>query len=68
MKVILIITAVPLTVRGMEWDPLPETVCRMDAASECTWTYLQRVSGNGSQFMSRISATLIQARYISLFG
>ncbi len=22
-------TAAPLTVRGMEWDPLPETVCRM---------------------------------------
>ena len=23
----------------------------MDAASERTWTYLQRVSGDGSQFM-----------------
>ena len=22
-------TAVSLTVRGMKWDPLPETVCRM---------------------------------------
>ena len=22
-------TAVPLTVRGMKWDTLPETVCRM---------------------------------------
>jgi hypothetical protein len=32
---------------------LAETVCRMDAASERTWTYLQRVSGDGSQFMSR---------------
>ena len=38
----------------MKWDPLPETVCRMDAASERTWTYLQRVSGDGSQFMSRM--------------
>jgi len=38
----------------MEWDPLPETVCRMDAASERTWMYLQRVSGDGFQFMSRI--------------
>ena len=47
-------TAVRLTVRGMNWDPLPETVCRMDAASERTWTYLQRVSGDGSQFMSRM--------------
>ncbi len=60
-------TAVPLTVRGMEWGPLPETVCRMDAASERTWPYLQRVSGNGSQFMSRIRATLVNACYISLF-
>ena len=38
----------------MKWDPLPETVCRMDAASERTWTYLQRVSGNGSHFMFRM--------------
>ena len=38
----------------MEWYPLPETVCRMDAASERTWTYLQRVLGDGFQFMSRI--------------
>ena len=60
-------TAVPLTVRGMEWDPLLETVCRMDAASERTWTYLQRVSGNGSQFMYRIRTTLVNACYISLF-
>ena len=29
-----------------------ETVCRKDAASERTWTYLQRVSGDRSQFMS----------------
>ena len=47
-------TTVPLTVRGMNWDPLPETVCRMDAASERTWMYLQRVSGNGYQFMPRM--------------
>ncbi len=77
-------TAVPLTVRGMEWDPLPETVCRMagiellqnlhfppsmvvGAASERTWTYLQRVSGNGSQFIYRIRTTLVNACYISLF-
>ena len=60
-------TAVPLTVRGMEWDPLPETVCRMDAAFVRTWTYLQRVSDNGPQFMSRIRATLVNACYISLF-
>ena len=33
----------------------PVTVCRMDAASERTWTYLQRVSGDGLQFMSRIA-------------
>ncbi len=32
------ITAVPLTLRSMEWDPSPETVCRMGAASERTWT------------------------------
>ena len=51
---IVVITAVPLTVRGMEWDLLPETVCRMDAASELTWTYLQRVSGDGYHFMSRM--------------
>ena len=51
---ILSATAVPLTVRGMKWDPLPETVCRMDAAFERTWTYLQRVSGDGAQFMSRM--------------
>ena len=47
-------TAVPLTSEGMDWTLLPETVCRMDAASERTWTYLQRVSGNRLQFMSRI--------------
>ncbi len=78
--------AAPLTVRGMEWKLLTETVCRMagfcssvtapalpyyrtsctyakpalppsmvvGAASEHTWTYLQRVSGNSFQFMSRI--------------
>ena len=43
-----------LIVGGMKWDPLPETVYRMDAASERTWTCLQRVSGVGYQFMSRI--------------
>ncbi len=48
------IIAVPLTVIGMEWKPLPETVCRMDAASERTWMYLQRVSGDGFQFMPGI--------------
>ena len=53
-KLIVIYIAVPLTDRGMEWYPLPETVCRMDAASERTWTYLQRVSGDGFQFMSLI--------------
>ena len=47
-------TAVPLTARGMDWDPSTETVCRMEAASERTWTYLQCVSGDGSLFMSRI--------------
>ena len=44
----------------MEWKPSPVAVCRMDAASERTWTpcfYLpgQRVSGDGLQFMSRIA-------------
>ena len=48
-----VFTAVPLTVRNMEWDPLPETVCRMDAVFERTWTYLQLVSGDGAHFMSR---------------
>ncbi len=47
-------TAVPLTPGGMEWKLLLETVCRMDAASERTWMYLQRVSGDGFQFMSRV--------------
>jgi len=28
------------------------TVCRMDAASERTWMYLQRVMVNDPQFMS----------------
>jgi hypothetical protein len=45
---------VPLTVGNVDWKPLPETVCRMEAASERTWMYLQRVSGNGFQFMSRM--------------
>ena len=48
------ITAASLTLRGMEWYLLPETVCRMDAASERTGMYLQRVSCDGFQFMSRI--------------
>ena len=39
----------------MEWKLSPVTVCRMDAASERTWMYLQRVSGDGLQFMSRIA-------------
>ena len=39
----------------MEWKPSPVTVCRMEAAFERTWTYLQRVSGDGLQFMSRIA-------------
>ena len=38
----------------MNWKPLPEAVCHMDAASERTWTYLQRVSGDGFQLISRI--------------
>ena len=58
---LIFITAVPLTVIGMDWNPLPETVCRMDAASERTWTYLQRVSGNGLQFMSLIAANNAKA-------
>ena len=40
------VIAVALTVKSMAWNMLPETVCRMDAASERTWMYLQRVSGN----------------------
>ena len=39
----------------MEWKPSPVTVCRMDAASERTWMHLQRVSGDGLQFMSLIA-------------
>jgi hypothetical protein len=27
-------TVAPLTVRDINWKPLPETVCRMDTASE----------------------------------
>jgi hypothetical protein len=54
LKFINMNTAALLTVRGMDWYPLPETVCRMDAAFELTRTYLQRVSGNGFQFMSRV--------------
>ena len=46
--------ALPLTIRCMRWNPLPETVCRMVAAFERIWTYLQRASGNGFQFMSQI--------------
>ena len=38
----------------MVWRPPPVTVSRMDAASERTWKYLQRVTGGGCQFMSRI--------------
>ena len=40
--------------KDMGWQPPPVTVCRMDAASERTWTYLQRVTGGGCQFMSRM--------------
>jgi len=49
-----IITAAPLTMGDMNWQPPPVTVSRMDAASERTWKYLQRVTGGGCQFMSRI--------------
>jgi hypothetical protein len=38
-----IITAAPLTVRDMDWSVSHQTVCRMDAASERTWMYSQRV-------------------------
>jgi len=41
----------------MEWNTLTETVYRMDAVYERTWTYLQRVSGDVFQFMSRIALT-----------
>ena len=40
--------------RDVGWPPPPVTVCRMDAVSERTWKYLQRVTGGGCQFMSRI--------------
>ena len=49
----------------MNWDPLPETVCRMDAASERTWMYLQRVSGDGSQFMPLSPLTEQQCNSLS---
>ena len=70
MRVIFMVsnTAVPLTYRGMKWDPSPETVCRKDAASERTWTYLQRVSGDGFQFMSRVRVKQDLACYINLRG
>ena len=37
----------------MGWQAATETVCRMDATSERTWTYLQRVTATACQFMSR---------------
>ena len=48
------VIAIPLNVRDMDWELLCETVCRMDAAFERTWTYLQRVAGNSFQFMTRM--------------
>ena len=53
-NLIFYFTAVPLTMRDMGWRPPPVTVCRMDAAYERTWKYLQRVTGGGRQLMSRI--------------
>ena len=38
--------------KDIGWQPSPVTVGRMDAASERTWTYCQRVTGGGCQFMS----------------
>jgi hypothetical protein len=38
----------------MSWPALSVTVCRMDAASERTGMYLQRVSDGADQFMSRV--------------
>jgi len=56
------VTTVPLTLRGMNWQPSPVTVCRMDAASERTWMYLQRVSGDGCQFMPlKVNGTTVIA-------
>jgi hypothetical protein len=36
----------------MNWVSFSLTVCRMDAASERTWMYLQRVMENDTPFMS----------------
>ena len=61
-------TAVPLTARGVNLTHLSTTITRMDAGVEPPWMALRRVDGGCVRFMSRISATLIQARHISLFG
>ena len=47
--------AVPLNVRNMDWELLCETVCRMDAAFECTRRYSHRVTGDRCQFMFRMT-------------
>ena len=60
------ITAVPLTMRVMGWQPPLVTVCRMDAASERTWTYLQRVTGGGCQFMSRMGLILVNPDTVAI--
>ena len=41
-------------------------ITRMEAGVEPPWMALRRVDGGCVRFMSRISATLIQACYISL--
>ena len=64
----LLTAALPLTARDVNRTHLSTTITRKDAGVEPPWMALRRVDDGCVRFMSRISATLIQARYISLFG
>ena len=67
MFLIFRLTAFPLTARDTKRTHLSTTITRMDAGVEPPGRALPRVNAGCVRVMSRITATQIQACYISLF-
>jgi hypothetical protein len=65
---LVVFTAVPLTVRDINWVHLSTTITRMDAGVEPPWMVSRRVVGGCAQFMSRIKVKQDQACHINLYG
>jgi hypothetical protein len=52
----------------MGWQAIAETVCCMDATSERTRTYLQRVTVVACQFVSRIEMSKLNSDIVVLYA